>query len=118
MDLQRVHKLLQNKAYDLSLEVVSLCKDIHLNYKEDFLTVRLLERATTVGELIIEAVTHTEPQKRRAILVEALSTLNKAHYWFNLTHDSGYVGADKYRAFHFIHSDLSTILQQLLGAKA
>lgn len=86
-----IFKLLENKSKFLSIHMVMLHQDLTMNHKEFFLSQKLLENGTGIGEKIAEMASLPPETLNQFKVFQVLPFLNKTRYWLNLLFELGHV---------------------------
>lgn len=105
---------LQNKSYDLALNIVRLSKRIMDKNREYILTKQLLKSGTSIGANIIEAngaISKADFSSKISISYkESLET----KYWLSLLKDSGYLIESDFNSLFSDTDEISKILFSIL----
>ncbi|WP_299453776.1 four helix bundle protein [uncultured Microscilla sp.] len=109
---QITFKLLANKAKYLAVHIVALHQDLTLNHKEFYLSQKLIENGTIIGEKITEMSSLPSKEAILQHISQVLDYLHKTHYWLNLLFESGRVNEPDYELVNQELAQLEQIIQE------
>lgn len=105
---------LQNKSYDLALQIVKLSNQIMKDKKEYILSKQLLRSGTSIGANIAEANGAISKADFSAKISISYKESLETKYWLSLLKDSEYLTEHKFSdAFHKV-DEISKILFSIL----
>lgn len=84
-----IFKLLENKARYIAIHIIAINQDLTLNYKEFYLSHKLIENGTILGEKIAELSLISPENYQDFCVSQIFPFINKTIYWLNVLLDSG-----------------------------
>ena len=109
---QITFKLLANKAKYLAVHIVALHQDLTLNHKEFYLSQKLIENGTIIGEKITEMSSLSSDKVILQHIAQVLDYLHKTNYWLNLLFESGRISETDYNLVQQELTQLEQIIQE------
>ncbi len=89
--------VLREKSKQFAKDIVFLCREIKLNYKEAVLTNQLLRSATSIGANVHEAQ-YAQSEKDFVSKFEiALKECFETEYWLELLYETDCIEKEKYK---------------------
>lgn len=112
MNNEEYKRLLINKSYRLSLEMIKFIDDAQQGFSSIIIFKQLVRSATSIGANIIEAQAGSSRRDFTNFLGHALKSANETRYWLGLLRDSGKV--DKFQAEKLLNE--AQELSKMLGS--
>lgn len=104
------NSVLYKKAFDFSLNVINIYKDLNFNKKEFVISKQLLRSGTSIGANISESFHSQSPKDNINKLYIALKEAGETEYWLKLLFASNMLKeSDSQTLFH----DLNEIIKIL-----
>lgn len=107
-----IFKLLENKAKYIAIQIIAIHQDLTLNYKEFYLSQKLIENGTILGEKIAEMSLIPPKGYQKFCNDHIYPFINKTHYWLGLLVDSGKMDETLHQFLVQELNQLETMLQE------
>ena len=105
--------VLRDKSKEFAKEIVFLCREIKLNYKEAVLVNQLLRSGTSIGANIYEAQYAQSTNDFISKLEIAQKECYETEYWLELLFETGCITEDKYKV---IQNNCGAIRRMLISS--
>ena len=105
--------ILRNKAKNFAKEIVFLCRDMKIKYKESVLINQLLRSATSIGANLHEAQYAQSTKDFVSKLEIAQKECYETEYWLELLFETGCMSEEEYKTFQ---NDCGAIRRMLISS--
>ena len=105
--------VLRDKSKDFAKEIVFLCREIKLNYKEAVLVNQLLRSGTSIGANIYEAQYAQSTNDFISKLEIAQKECYETEYWLELLFETNCIAEENYKA---LQNDCGAIRRMLISS--
>lgn len=105
--------IMLEKAKDLAVEIVWLCREIKETKRETVLTNQLLRSGTSVGANIHESKYAHGTADFIAKMQIALKECYESEYWLELLNRTGYIPDDRYK---MLQNDFGSVRRMLISS--
>ena len=105
--------ILRNKAKNFAKEIVFLCRDMKIKYKESVLINQLLRSATSIGANLHEAQYAQSTKDFVSKLEIAQKECYETEYWLELLFETGCIPEEKYKN---LQNDCGSIRRMLIAS--
>lgn len=105
--------ILRSRAKEFAKQIVFLCRDIKLNFKEAVLANQLLRAGTSIGANIHEAQYAQGKKDFISKLEIAQKECYETEYWMELLFETGYIPESVYKT---LQNQCGTIRRMLISS--
>jgi len=105
--------MLRNKSKEFAKNIIFLCREIKLNYKETVLINQLLKSGTSIGANIYEAQYAQSTNDFISKLEIAQKECYETEYWLDLLFETDCISSEKYK---LTQNDCGVIMRMLISS--